>query len=136
MEPPSKFTERLSLFMVVIAAFGAFLVLLDPKLTLTLASGNTWSIGGEGFSADLKGAVVTVILIGGWTAVKEYWLGSSASSAKTHATMERIAEDSPTVAAAVQLAAANKNDSIKTDEINVEARVANVTEVNQKEPSS
>ena len=73
-----KFTEKLSIFMVSVAAFGAFLVLLDPVVTIS----EQVKIGGEGFSADLKGAVVSLILIGGWSAVKEFWLGTSAGSEK------------------------------------------------------
>lgn len=74
----NKFTEKLSMFMVSVAAFGAFFVLTDPVITIS----DTVKIGGEGFSADLKGAVVSLILIGGWSAVKEFWLGTSASSEK------------------------------------------------------
>lgn len=88
------FTERLSLFMVSVAALGAFLVLFDPKITLSLA-GQDVIIGGDGFSADLKGAVISAILIGGWTAVKEYWLGSSAGTVKSAETLQRIAEAVP-----------------------------------------
>ena len=66
------------MFMVVVAALGAAFVLLDPKWSTEIA-GMKVSFGGS-FSADLKGAVITAILIGGWTAVKEYWLGASAGS--------------------------------------------------------
>ena len=83
------FTEKLSLFMVVTAALGAVLVLFDPKTTFVVA-GQTLNLGGEGFSADLKGAVISAILIGGWTAVKEYWLGSSAGSEKKSETISRL----------------------------------------------
>jgi len=31
-------------------------------------------------SAEFKGAVITLILIGGFTGVKEFWFGSSRSS--------------------------------------------------------
>lgn len=86
-----RFTETLSMFMVATAALGAFLVLLDPKLTITIA-GQDLALGGDGFSADLKGAVISAILIGGWTAVKEYWLGSSAGSEKKSDTINRLTE--------------------------------------------
>lgn len=88
-----RFTERLSLFMVRIAALGGFFILLDPRFSGILL-GQPLSIGGEGFSADLKGAVVTVMLIGGWTAVKEFWLGASAGGQIQQATISRIAEAS------------------------------------------
>ena len=73
---PTRFTEKLSMFMVTIAAIGAFFVLADPKMIFTFW-GQTITIDGVEFSADLKGAVIFAILIGGWVAVKEYWLGAS-----------------------------------------------------------
>jgi hypothetical protein len=88
----SRYTEKLSSFMVAAAALGGAYVLLDPVITLNIAGGHTVAIGGEGFSADLKGAVVSLILIGGWTAVKEFWLGASATGQTQSASMSRIAE--------------------------------------------
>lgn len=101
---PSPFTEKLSVFMVTVAALGAFLVLVDPTLTLTVHN-QVLVIGKDGFSADLKGAVISAILIGGWTAVKEYWLGSSAGTVKSAETIQRIAESSPSTSAAAVAAA-------------------------------
>lgn len=78
---PPKFTERISMFMVRTAAFGAFFVLLDIKFTTTFMIDSlpqTITLG-SGFSAELKGAVVTLIIVGGYVAVKEFWLGSSAA---------------------------------------------------------
>ena len=89
-----RFTEKLSLFMVTVAALGAFMVLIDPKWAGTVF-GATVSLGGDGFSADLKGAVISAILIGGWTAVKEYWLGASAGGQNQAESMSRIAEAKP-----------------------------------------
>lgn len=89
----ARYTEKLSTFMVVTAALGGIYVLLDPVFTITLF-GQSVKLGGEGFSADLKGAVVSLILIGGWTAVKEFWLGASASAQNQAASMSRIAEAS------------------------------------------
>jgi hypothetical protein len=110
MTPPpperraGRFTERLSMFMCVVAAMGAAAVLLDPKFTFNVA-GQTIAIGGDGFSADLKGAVITAILISGWTAVKEFWLGASASGQNQAESMSRIAEAAaPATAAAVAAA--------------------------------
>lgn len=85
-----KFTETISLFMVRVAAIGAAIVLIDIKLTLNI--GNQVLVLGSGFSADLKGAVITAILISGWSAVKEYWLGSSAGEEKKSDSVSRIAE--------------------------------------------
>lgn len=90
----SPFTEKLSTLMVVVASLGAFLVLFDPKFTFTFW-GQELTLGGDGFSADLKGAVISAILIGGWTAVKEYWLGSSVGTVKSAETIQRIAEAAP-----------------------------------------
>ena len=90
---PRKFTERLSWFMVIAAALGALLVLIDPFFAFKL--GNTEIAFGGKFSADLKGAVISAILIGGWTAVKEYWLGASAGQQAQSDTMGRIAEGVP-----------------------------------------
>lgn len=120
-----KFTERLSWFMAIASAFGGFYVLLDPILVLNI-SGHTVKVGGEGFSADLKGAVVSLILIGGWTAIKEYWLGASASGQTQSESMSRIAEASaPTTAAAVAAASA----PIKAENVEIDANVATVNEV-------
>ena len=102
----SKFTERLSLFMVRVAAIGAAYVLLAPKFTF-LISGQVIEIGSGGFSADLKGAVVSLILIGGWSAVKEFWLGTSASSEKKSDALQRMVE--------------NPSQDLKTDKIDIEA---------------
>ena len=93
-QPPSKFTERLSFFLVAVAAAGAFLVLLDPHITISIG-GQVFKIGNGGFSADLKGAVVSLILIGGFTAVTTYWLGSSDGSAQKGEAIARIAEGLP-----------------------------------------
>jgi len=93
-----KFTETLSLFMVRVATIGALIVLVDIKFTLTIYE-QVVTLG-SGFSADLKGAVITAILIGGWTAVKEFWLGSSAGQQGQAESMSRIAEASAPVAAA------------------------------------
>lgn len=61
------FKHIISLAMLSISAAGAFVVLLT-----------------DDFSAEIKGSVVTLMLIGGWTAVQNFWLGSSSSSdAKT-----------------------------------------------------
>ena len=92
---PGKFTEVISLFLVRIAAIGAFVVLIDFKLTLTLGEHVVQIGSADGFSADLKGAVIASILISGYTAVKEYWLGASASGQTQSDTMSRIAEGVP-----------------------------------------
>jgi hypothetical protein len=86
----SRYTEKISTFMVIVASLGAYIVLVDPKITITFL-GQSLVINGGDFSADLKGAVISAILIGGWTAVKEFWLGASAGQMKQSETIARIA---------------------------------------------
>jgi muramidase (phage lysozyme) len=57
------FLEFLSLVFVVISAGGAYMVLTD-----------------ESFGEQMRGAVITLILIGGFTGVQNFWLGSSLGS--------------------------------------------------------
>lgn len=121
------FQERLSLFMVIVAALGAAWVLVDPKLTVPV--GDVVVNLGGGFSNDLKGAVISAILIGGWSAVKEYWLGSSAGGEKKAEAVSRIAEAAAPAAAAVAERAAG---ALKTETVEVVADTANVTE--RKDP--
>lgn len=114
----SVFTEKLSMFMVSVAALGAFVVLVEPQIDITQYGVKF----GTDFSADLKGAVITAILIGGWTAVKEYWLGSSAGGEKKADTVSRIAEAAaPQAAAAVAAAAGAPHAKAETmhEQVNV-----------------
>ena len=119
----SQFTERLSMVMVVIAAIGGFLILIDPQITTGNIGGWSFKFGSDGFSQELKGAVVTIMLLAGWTAVKEYWLGASAGGQKQSESVSRIAEgvsaapasdalkasaDQQTKAASVQVIAAEQ----------------------------
>lgn len=125
------FTERLSWFMALVAAFGGIYVILDPVITINVDWGSI-KVGGEGFSEQLKGAVVALILIEGWKAVKEYWLGSSAGGEKKADTVSRIAEAAPAAAAAALAATANGQDPKPAETVNVAAEVVNVTE--EKKP--
>ena len=97
-----KFTESVSMFMLRAATVGALVVLADIRFTFDLG-GQVIAIG-SGFSPDLKGGIITIMLIGGWTAVKEYWLGSSAGSAERAQTIDAIVTGAP-AAQAVQVAA-------------------------------
>ncbi len=56
------FVEFVSLLLLAIGATGGMIVLLGD------------------FSDEIKGAVVTLILIGGFTDVRSFWLGSSQGS--------------------------------------------------------
>ena len=71
-------------------------MLADPVFTLSWW-GQVVKLGGEGFSEQLKGAVVQTLLIGGWSAVLMYWIGASASGAKQQESAQRIAEGTPVV---------------------------------------
>lgn len=72
-----KFIEQLSCTLVWFSGLGALLVLVDPVITLVLTNGTTITLGGKGFSDQFKGAVVTLILVAGFTAVTGYWLGAA-----------------------------------------------------------
>lgn len=87
----STFTQKISLIVVAIAGWGGLYVLADPVFTLSWW-GQQVKFGGEGFSEQLKGAVVQTLLIGGWTSVLAYWIGASASGAKQQESIARIAE--------------------------------------------
>lgn len=129
---PGKYTERLSSFMVAVAAIGAGIVLLDVKVTLTIW-GQVIQLGGAGFSADLKGAVIASILISGYTAVKEYWLGASATGQNQSESMSRIAEASaPVAAAAAAAASATPSGTIKADDVKIDA--TGTVNVNAEKP--
>lgn len=108
-----KFTEALSMFMVRVAAGGALIVLIDLKITFVIA-GQTITVG-SGFSADLKGAVIASILISGYTAVKEFWLGASATGLQQAESISRIAEASAPVAAAAVAAANGRTPETQPD---------------------
>lgn len=122
MAKKSMFTERLSLFMVIIAALGGFLVLLDPRVQFPVYQGYSLSIGGEGFSADLKGAVVSLILIGGWTAVKEYWLGSSSGSDKKTDTIQQMSA----AVASVTGTGSGNSGGLKVDNVDIDSKNVNL----------
>lgn len=72
----SAFVERLSERIIWISAVGAAYVLVDPQISFGW-NGIALRLGSAGFSADLKGSVITAILVGGFSAAAGYWLGSS-----------------------------------------------------------
>ncbi len=71
------FIEALSCTLVWFSGLGALLVLVDPVVTYPMANGAVIKLGGSGFSDQFKGAVVTLILVAGFTAVTGYWLGAA-----------------------------------------------------------
>lgn len=117
------FLERISMVMLLVSSIGALIVLVDPRATVTIGD-VAWTFGGNGFSDQLKGAVVMLILVGGFTAVVNFWLGASKTGQDTTASVARIAEAAPTVAAAVVAAAAP--ETVKPETMNVEAGTVNV----------
>lgn len=124
---PSTFRQVLSLVLVVISGMGALLVLVDPVITFETAAGTIIKVGGNGFADQMKGAVVTMILIGGFTGVVGYWLGQSASGDKSSETIGKIAQDSPTVAAAVAMTGTGSGGVRKVETMNVQSDETNVT---------
>jgi lysozyme len=58
-----QFIHLMSVLMIVFCGIGAVIVLSLPE-----------------FSAEIKGSVITLMLIGGWTGVLTFWFGSSRSS--------------------------------------------------------
>lgn len=119
----NPFTEKLSWLMAWAAALGGAYVILDPVITLKFSEWITIKVGGDGFSEQLKGAVVALILIEGWKAVKEYWLGSSAGTVKSAETIQDIAKAAPAVAAAAVAAQqpATNGQPIKVQDVKVDA---------------
>jgi len=114
---------------VVVSSIGAILVLVDPVITFALMNGTTIHIGGNGFSDQLKGAVVSLILVSGFAAVIGYWLGASDQGMKAQESVNDIAKAAPAVAAARVAAGTGPGAlPLKTDTINVDANTANITE--------
>lgn len=129
--PPDRraqFLEKLSILLIVFSSLGAFLVLLDPIFTYAFSGGSTIKFGGEGFSDQLKGAVVMLMIVGGFTGIVAFWFPGSATGQKQAEAVSRIAEQSAPVAAAA-VAASTVNKEIKTDTLNASvAGDVNVTD--------
>ena len=122
-----KFLEWLSLILVFGSGTGAMFVLIDPVITFQTAAGTIIKIGGEGFSDQLKGAVVSMILVSGFAAVITYWLGASSQGAKAQDSVNTIATASaPSTAAAVAASMGAQAIPAKVDTVNVDATTANV----------
>jgi hypothetical protein len=100
------FQEWLSRFMVKVAAIGAFYVLIDPKVTAT-DNAFAFVMNSGGFSQDLKGMVIGAILVGGFSSVREFWLGTSKGGQEAAASLARTAEASSPVAVAALVASAS-----------------------------
>ena len=72
-----RFIHVLSLLMVIVSGGGGFYVLCNY----------------DKFSPELVTSVVTIMMLGGWTAVLNFWLGSSAGSERK----DRIVHDRESV---------------------------------------
>lgn len=99
------FVEKVSIWLILIAALGGFIVLLDPAVSGKVF-GFEWKIGVGDFSAELKGAVVNTMLLGGFSGVVAYWLGATKSQERSTDSLSRIAEQTAPASAAAAAAAA------------------------------
>lgn len=106
------FVEKLSMCLIRGSMAGAALILLDPTMAYTFADGTVFHLGGTGFSEQLKGAVISAILITGFAGVITYWLGASKQGDKAQDSVNSIAQAAgPAVAAAAVIQAQNANDN-------------------------
>ena len=111
----NQFIEYLSAFLVTFSAFGALLILVDPVITFTTDAGTVIKLGGDGFAEQMKGAVIMLILISGFTAVVSYWIGMTNQGAKAQDSVNLIAQASaPATAAAV---AASRSDPVAPTDV-------------------
>lgn len=129
-DPASRrFVERLSCLLIIFSAIGAMLVLIDPILTINLGNGNSVKIGGEGFDDQMKGAVLTLILVAGFTAVVNYWLGASNQGDKAQESVNAIAAAAaPAQAAAVAAATGQPPAPIVAQTVGIDAGTVTVNE--------
>lgn len=129
------FVRWLSLVLVIVSSIGAMIVLIDPVITFVQTSGTTIKIGGEGFSDQLKGAVVSLILVAGFASVITYWLGASNQGQRAQESVSTIAtQAAPLQAAAVAAARAPvpdtptpENGALQAGTVNVETGTTNIT---------
>lgn len=99
------FVQRLTYIVVTFAGLGALLIMVDPVITLVLSSGDSVKLGGEGFSEQLKGAVIQTLLIGGWTTALGFWLRITPTEQRQQETVSRMAEQAaPNLSKAVAAA--------------------------------
>ncbi len=78
----TTFLYCLSIMLVLFSFGGAAWVLMDPLIVVGPFSWGSIAIGRTPFSADLRGSVVSTILVGGFAGVVGYWLGSSNATNK------------------------------------------------------
>ena len=91
-----EFNEKLAIVLVIGGILGAMLVLIDPVLTITMKNGVTLHLGGTGFSDQLKGAVVSMILVSGFANAVAFYFGSSNSDKMKNQTINTLASTNTT----------------------------------------
>jgi predicted Na+-dependent transporter len=52
------------------------------SILFVVFSGSFVSVNWSSLSSELKGAVITLMIIAGWNGVRDYWMGSSSGSDK------------------------------------------------------
>lgn len=114
------FIERLSTILIVGSFLGAFIVLLDFKLVLTIG-GQVIQIG-SGFAQETKGMVLQSMLITGFAAVVAFWYGTTKQGQDQAQSVNKIAEAaSPAQAAAVAAATGAPSPPAQPGTIQAEA---------------
>lgn len=93
-----SYKEALSNRMVRLAGLVAVYIIVDPQIAVPLGDGSFLKFGGTGFSSELKGVVIGIVLSEGYKKISEYWFGNTAAGQKTGETMERMAEAAPVAA--------------------------------------
>lgn len=69
-----RFAERLTLYLLALAAVGSAIVLLDPTFTYVWEGGSKFTIGTGEFSSEIKGGVVTIGILATISAIVRMWL--------------------------------------------------------------
>lgn len=125
------FVRWLSLVLVIVSSLGAMIVLVDPVVTFVQPDGGSIKIGGTGFSDQLKGAVVSLILVAGFASVITYWLGASNQGQRAQEQVGTIATTAAPMQAAAVAAARSEplqnGAALKIDEVKVDAPGGDVT---------
>lgn len=73
----SRFAERLTIWMFVLAAIGAAIVILEPEIRWYPTESFSLHIGGHKFSDEMVGGVVVLVIIGTITALIRFWFPGS-----------------------------------------------------------
>lgn len=93
---PYRFPESLSRWMFIVAALGSAWVLIDPYIAFAYGDW-AFKIGGIPFSAEIKGAVVTIGILGLLNGIKSYWLPTNNTGQKSARASDVPEADKPEV---------------------------------------